>query len=119
MISVKGSPSRCIPVKQVPKGGIYLHGKGKADSSGGGPSMSRMPTALDPETGQGAESAVFWMYAAQGAEVEVDQETGKVKVLRMVSVHDVGKAVNPAACEQQIEGPGTGIGATLHGKRSG
>ncbi len=37
-----------------------------------------------------------------------------MKVLRIVSAHDVGKAINPMACEQQIEGAlGTGIGATL------
>jgi CO/xanthine dehydrogenase Mo-binding subunit len=54
------------------------------------------------------------MYVAQAAEVEVDEETGKVKVLKIVSAHDVGKAINPAACEQQIEGAlGMGIGTAL------
>jgi carbon-monoxide dehydrogenase large subunit len=61
-------------------------------------------TTLDIETGQGAKPSVFWMFAAQGAEVEVDIETGRVTVLRLTAAHDVGKAINPAGCEGQIEG---------------
>jgi len=38
------------------------------------------------------------------AEVEVDIETGKVKVLKIAAAHDVGRAINPDLCEQQIEG---------------
>ncbi len=58
------------------------------------------------EEGGGLWSApsVFWMYGAQGAEVEVDRETGQVKVLKLVAAHDVGKAINPATCSGQIEG---------------
>ena len=48
--------------------------------------------------------SIFWMYAAQGAEVEVDPETGHVKILRIVAAHDVGRAINPANCRYQIEG---------------
>lgn len=43
-------------------------------------------------------------FAAQVAEVEVDPETGKVKVLKVVAAHDVGKAINPVLAEGQIEG---------------
>jgi xanthine dehydrogenase molybdenum-binding subunit len=45
-----------------------------------------------------------YSFAAQFAEVEVDTETGHVRVLRMVAVHDIGKAINPAAAEGQVEG---------------
>jgi CO/xanthine dehydrogenase Mo-binding subunit len=38
------------------------------------------------------------------AEVEVDTETGRVKVLRMVTAYDVGKTINPLSLEGQIEG---------------
>jgi xanthine dehydrogenase molybdenum-binding subunit len=38
------------------------------------------------------------------AEVEVDIETGEVKVLRYVAAHDVGKAINPVIVENQIYG---------------
>jgi xanthine dehydrogenase molybdenum-binding subunit len=43
-------------------------------------------------------------FAANFAEVEVDTETGDVKVLRIVSAIDVGKAINPLLMEGQIEG---------------
>jgi CO/xanthine dehydrogenase Mo-binding subunit len=43
-------------------------------------------------------------YCAQVAEVEVDLDTGHVTVTRLISVNDVGKAVNPQQVEGQIEG---------------
>ena len=43
-------------------------------------------------------------FYAQAAEVEVDVETGMVKVLKVAAAHDVGKAVNPPLCRGQIEG---------------
>ncbi len=52
--------------------------------------------------------------AAHFAEVEVDTETGEVKLLRLVAVHDVGRAINPAVVENQIYGAATqGIGYAL------
>jgi CO/xanthine dehydrogenase Mo-binding subunit len=54
--------------------------------------------------GKEAMSSIFWMFATHAAEVEVDQETGVVKVLKIAAAHDVGTAVNPMGCEQQIEG---------------
>jgi CO/xanthine dehydrogenase Mo-binding subunit len=41
---------------------------------------------------------------SQGVEVEVDTATGIVRVLKIVSVHDVGKAINMQQVEAQIEG---------------
>jgi xanthine dehydrogenase molybdenum-binding subunit len=43
-------------------------------------------------------------YGAQFAEVEVDMETGKVEVLKLVAAHDVGRAIHPKSVEGQIEG---------------
>ena len=43
-------------------------------------------------------------FSAQVAEVEVDPETGAVKVLRMVTVHDAGRVINPIGHQGQIEG---------------
>ena len=37
-------------------------------------------------------------------EIEIDRETGVVKLLRVVSAHDVGKAINPMALTGQIQG---------------
>ena len=58
---------------------------------------------VDPETGQGDAYSAY-AYASQLAEVEVDMETGKVEVLKIVSATDVGKAINPSNVEGQIEG---------------
>jgi len=47
--------------------------------------------------------------------VEVDEETGRVRLLRMSAAHDVGKAINPLNCAAQIEGGlAMGIGSALH-----
>ena len=43
-------------------------------------------------------------FGAHFAEVEVDTETGQVKILRMAAAHDVGRAIHPVSCEGQIEG---------------
>ncbi len=45
-----------------------------------------------------------YTYAAQGVEVEVDTETGQVKLLKVVGAHDVGVAINPKGITGQIEG---------------
>ena len=45
-----------------------------------------------------------YSFAAQFAEVEVDTETGQTRLLRLVAVHDIGKAINPAGAEGQVEG---------------
>ena len=58
----------------------------------------------DELTHQTARSTVMWMMGAQAAEVEVDPKTGVVKVVQMGAAHDVGHAINPLGCEQQIEG---------------
>ena len=52
----------------------------------------------------GRMSSIFWMFATHAAEVEVDTETGVVKVVKVAAAHDVGQAINPTTCEQQIEG---------------
>ena len=51
-----------------------------------------------------------WAHGAYVAEVEVDTETGEVKVLRMTAVQDVGRVINRLGIEGQIEG---GISVSL------
>jgi len=60
-----------------------------------------------PETkplGQGGDMHVAFSYAAHAALVEVDTDTGEVKVLKVIAAHDIGRAINPLALEGQIEG---------------
>ncbi len=71
-------------------------------------------TPHDPVTGAGTP-VVLLGYCAQSVEVEVDLDTGHVHVLRVVSAHDVGRAVNPQLIEGQVEGGvAQGIGWTLY-----
>jgi CO/xanthine dehydrogenase Mo-binding subunit len=58
----------------------------------------------DYETGQCADVTPYWMIGATGAEVEVDTETGRYTVTRLVNVADVGTAINPAIVETQLSG---------------
>jgi CO/xanthine dehydrogenase Mo-binding subunit len=68
----------------------------------------------DFEKGLGNISATY-AYGTQGAEVEVDTETGEVKILRMVAAHDVGKVLNPMALKGQIYGAlAQGVGYALY-----
>ena len=60
-------------------------------------------TPLDPETGESDPNFAYG-YVAQVAEVEVDTETGVVRILEIISVNDVGRALNPIQIEGQIEG---------------
>jgi CO/xanthine dehydrogenase Mo-binding subunit len=65
---------------------------------------------LAPRTNQFHEETGYstpnfaYAFVAQAAEVEVDTETGHVRVLRIVSADDVGKPINPALVEGQVEG---------------
>lgn len=60
-------------------------------------------TPLDPATGAGTPNYCYG-YAAQAVEVEVNMLTGQVQVLQIISVHDVGRAINRQQIEGQIEG---------------
>ncbi|MBI4487821.1 MAG: molybdopterin-dependent oxidoreductase, partial [Deltaproteobacteria bacterium] len=56
----------------------------------------------------------FWLVGGCTAEVEVDTETGAVRLLKLVGGADAGKAINPLLCEGQIRGDATiGIGQAL------
>jgi len=64
--------------------------------------------------GQGGDMHFAYSFAAQAAEVEVNTQTGEVKVLRVISANDVGYAINPLGLRGQIEGGVMmGIGQTL------
>lgn len=70
-------------------------------------------TPLDPETGEGNPYATY-SFATYLAEVEVDFETGEVRVLKLAAFSDVGKAINPIGVEGQLEGGlSMGLGSAL------
>jgi CO/xanthine dehydrogenase Mo-binding subunit/aerobic-type carbon monoxide dehydrogenase small subunit (CoxS/CutS family) len=60
-------------------------------------------TSWNRDVGQGDAYEVY-AWAAVVADVEVDTSTGQVEVQRIVAAHDVGRAINPAGVEGQIEG---------------
>jgi CO/xanthine dehydrogenase Mo-binding subunit len=72
------------------------------------------PTVMaDKQTFYG-NVAPAYSFAAQAVEVEVDTETGQVRVVDLVAADDVGRALNPLAVEGQIHGAVTqGLGFAL------
>ncbi|GMR02770.1 MAG: xanthine dehydrogenase family protein molybdopterin-binding subunit [Acidimicrobiia bacterium] len=61
---------------------------------------------VKPEVGSGsyAEGPVFWEVCVAGAEVELDRDTGVVRILQTSTIADVGRAINPQLIERQDEG---------------
>lgn len=77
----------------------------------GGPVMGRgmfMPefaSALsDPETSQGGKPNVHYTVGAAAVEVEIDRETGRTRIPKVVLAVDVGKAINPDLVKGQVVG---------------
>ncbi len=61
------------------------------------------PTEMQDSQYMGNISATY-LFGAQAAEVEIDPDTGRVKVLKIVAVHDVGTVLNPPSLEGQVDG---------------
>jgi CO/xanthine dehydrogenase Mo-binding subunit len=62
------------------------------------------PYTPPDEHGQTDNATPFWMVGASGVELEVDTETGRVKIGRLVNVADVGTPINPRVVETQLSG---------------
>ena len=105
---------KTFPEKQVAIGDVALRAQVVKGWPPLGSASFNPPTIpLDPETGQGKPFATY-VYATQVAEVEVDDETGEVDVLRIYAAHDSGTTINPALAEGQVEGGiAMGIGMAL------
>jgi CO/xanthine dehydrogenase Mo-binding subunit len=66
---------------------------------------SYIPSYVPPDpNGQTPEATPFWMVGGAGVEIEVDTETGHVRILKLVNVVDVGRPINPRIVETQISG---------------
>jgi CO/xanthine dehydrogenase Mo-binding subunit len=76
---------------------VFLSRAGEMIGRGGYQDIKTDQAALGSPT-------TFWEISWGGAEVEVDPETGEIKLLKYVSVADVGKAIHPVLCEGQDEG---------------
>jgi CO/xanthine dehydrogenase Mo-binding subunit len=61
-------------------------------------------TQLNPDNGYCGNPSTGYTFTALGIEVEVNQDTGEVKILRAVSAHDLGKLINPLLAEGQVKG---------------
>jgi CO/xanthine dehydrogenase Mo-binding subunit len=67
---------------------------------------SYIPTYQSPDKGTGLSANVtpFWMVGGAGAEVEVDTETGHVRITRLVNAADCGTPINPRIAAAQLSG---------------
>src|ERR1700684_1153684 len=98
-IHVKGAPHRSISTKDVAIAAQFKQGK---TISGRGIFLVPL-SAVDPETGE-MSPATCYAHACLVAEVEVDDETGEVAMVRMDSAYELGRALNPRMVEQQLVG---------------
>jgi CO/xanthine dehydrogenase Mo-binding subunit len=69
-----------------------------------GEGFFRADGVVVPDKTKYGNISLAYAFATQAAEVEVDTETGEIKVLRLIGVHDSGKILNPTGFEGQIEG---------------
>lgn len=109
-IFVRGTPERGMTVSEA-----FLAKFGSLGTTLTGEAICQ-PEAIpmDPETGQSEKCTEYWFPSATAVEVEVDVETGKVRVVKFFSVGDTGTAINPRHCEQQLLGSAiTHLGLTL------
>jgi CO/xanthine dehydrogenase Mo-binding subunit len=98
-VFVRGTPSRKIHIVDL---ALAAHFKYARTISGRGMFM-KPKSEVDPETGAMDPDSTE-AHACTVAEVEVDTETGAVKVLSLKSAYEVGRQVNPALVEGQIRG---------------
>lgn len=69
-------------------------------------SGSYIPSYIPPDhgTGQTENATPFWMVGATAVELEIDTETGHVRIEKMINVADVGRSINPRIVESQLSG---------------
>ncbi|MGB7951040.1 MAG: xanthine dehydrogenase family protein molybdopterin-binding subunit [Candidatus Binatia bacterium] len=107
-VQVKGVPEKSKSISE-----LFSAIFGETSGNLFGSHTLRTQGGVDSKTGKGTGSS-FWFFSAAGAEVEIDVETGKVRVLRAVTAVDVGKAIHPRQCNLQNEGSMlAGMGSAL------
>jgi CO/xanthine dehydrogenase Mo-binding subunit len=98
-IQVKGAPSRHVSVRDIAQSAHFKHGR---TISGRGMFLVP-PSDVDPETGA-MNPVTCYAHACMVAEVEVDDETGEVRVVSLKAAYEVGRALNAKLVEQQLVG---------------
>ncbi len=111
-VIAKGAPQKKISVPDVAAAATWGHGE---LITGTGAQLKPLVPIEDPATGaveSPPHSAIS--YATCAADVEVDDETGDVRVTHLWQCFDVGRAINPTLVEGQIEGGGImGLGLAV------
>jgi CO/xanthine dehydrogenase Mo-binding subunit len=113
-VGIKGTPDAQLAFGQI--AGLAMNRSGGPIT--GSDSLVFDGPKLDPKRAiaQGIAFANLGVYTFgfQAVELEVDETTGEVEVLRVWSAHDVGRAINPGLVEGQIEGAvAQGLGLAL------
>jgi CO/xanthine dehydrogenase Mo-binding subunit len=98
-VSVRDAPERSVSVAEVARAAHYRHNGSLLIAE----HFYDPPTEQPDARGHGNKSAAY-AFGFHGAEVEVDEETGEIRVLRVIAAHDIGRAINPKGVEGQIEG---------------
>jgi xanthine dehydrogenase molybdenum-binding subunit len=98
-VFVRAAPERAVSVAEVARAAHYRHHGSLLIAE----HFYDPPTEQPDARGYGNKSAAY-AFGFHGAEVEVDEETGEIRVLRLVAAHDIGRAINPKGVEGQIEG---------------
>ena len=106
-VKCKLHPSFELPLKDFVIGGIQTEDGTYRGGAivGSGSFMPEFTSAIqDPETAQGGHPNVHYTVGAGAVKIEVDKQTGKIRVLKAVEAVDAGKAINPRNVEHQILG---------------
>jgi xanthine dehydrogenase YagR molybdenum-binding subunit len=93
-VALKSDPSKAVEIRELARD-------------------FRQPAVFHGERTDMAPGYAYQTFGAQFAEVEVDTETGKVKVKRVVAVHDIGRVINRLTADSQV------IGAITQGLSAG
>jgi xanthine dehydrogenase molybdenum-binding subunit len=108
-IRVRSDPSRAVDIPRVVRG-IHFREKGKMMV---GRAFYDPPNEFQGTDWRGNVSSTY-AFATHAVRLRVDPGTGKVRILKFVAVHDVGRALNPLGLEGQIHGAvAQGLGYAL------
>lgn len=109
MVVVVNAPEQAVPIADLASKAVWLQGKYLAGRGG----YHTVANWIDDQTGKGLPTEQY-IFGTSVAEVEVDVDTGEVKVTKLSCCHDVGKAVNPLFVHGQLDGGiATGLGLAL------